>query len=123
MARYSSRRDPVKSSWLFPPTEMGHLCFPPMAYPTNCGPGSEWKCFCGNVWLSEGRQLVSDYPEGATRNDVLIGPERWLPHPTLCHPQHDEVGLYDWRPLGPYYVRLARRIIEQLGGRWDDITD
>lgn len=115
-----------------------HMCFPPQAYPSEVGPGdhTRWQCpmhYCGLVWKPEGIQVVpgTDYPVDGTRRDVIMGPERWLfdsttqyihiDGPTGVMPWGDQEPHYDWRPMSLYYVRLGRKIIELLGGKWEGI--
>lgn len=109
--------------------ELMHLCFPPKAYVYRSGPGSIWKCGCLQEWVGEGLQIVASagYPVGIARNDTLLGPLRWVPHgfqSTLATPveiQEQADSLYDWRSVEDYQARLLRRVIEKLGGSWEDV--
>lgn len=114
------------------PAGRPHLCFPPKAFPQQVGSpeeGSHWSCeTCGSVWLSEGIQLVNgygDYPTGANRSQLaLLGPSRWFlklmgPRAKKSAALVDfEQGLYDFRPLGPYYVKMWRAQLEAMGVDW-----
>lgn len=145
MARYSARdSDEVnRTGWYYGdvPNARLHMCFPPRAYPSEVGPGDAtlWKCpvaYCGIVWRPEGIQIVGDdlagYPVGAGRNDVTMGPERWLfqdytgyihiSGPTGVTPGPEQEGHYDWRPLAPYYVRLWRAQLEAMGIDWKALS-
>lgn len=108
------------------PVAMPHLCFPPDQYPQQTGPGSRWICRCDAVWEAEGIAW-DEYPTTPKRLE-LLKPERW--HYLKGTGQLDDKsyldqeGLYDWRPLGPYYVKLYRAMIDNqlaaLEGRTRD---
>lgn len=93
---------------------MPHLCFPPDQYPQGVGPGSQWTCRCSAVWVADGIAW-DEYPTDPSRSAQPLKPERWhYAHggqPDVVDYQYQE-GLYDWRPLGPYYVRLYRAMID-----------
>lgn len=62
----------------YPVTAIGHYCFPPRAYPTGVGPGTEWACArCLTKWMSHGAQVVGDYPVDMNRLDAVMGPDYW----------------------------------------------
>lgn len=92
-----------------------HFCWPPDQYPDGCGPGSRWTCRCGAVWEAQGAMLASHHPTSPSRSEAKYMPEQWFylsggnADETLY--RHQE-PYYDWRPLGPYFVRLARGIID-----------
>jgi hypothetical protein len=93
---------------------MGHLCFPPEQYPQECGPGSLWNCRCDAVWRAEG-VMWEEYPTDPSRTAQPLGPERWFYQEGGQLDEEDyraQEGLYDWRPLGPYYVKLYRAMID-----------
>lgn len=105
---------------------MPHLCFPPDQYPQGSGPGSRWVCRCDAVWEAHGVAWV-EYPVTPKRLE-LLQPERWF---YISGGQRGpeeykaQAGLYDWRPLGPYYVKLYRAILDALQGKpsqdWRDM--
>jgi len=100
---------------------MPHLCFPPDQYPQGSGPGSQWTCRCDAVWVADGIAW-DDYPVTPKRLE-LLKPERW--HyvgggQLVAEDYRAQEGLYDWRPLGPYYAKLYRAMIDNqhaYGGR------
>jgi hypothetical protein len=103
-----------QQGWMEAPTALPHLCFPPDTYPKACGPGSQWRCRCGAVWVSSGI-MWSEYPQTPTRTEENLGPERWhyVKGGQLAEDDYRvQEGLYDWRPLGPYYVKLYRAMID-----------
>jgi hypothetical protein len=121
--------DPSRQGWTSA-TAHPHLCLPPRQYPQNCGPGSEWTCRCGAVWESSGIACDPDtdaYGVSPDRNDTTLSVEQWFyrhgGNDAVCR---DQEALYDWRPLGPYYVKLYRLMIDTLqqramGTTWQDL--
>lgn len=104
-----------------------HLCLPPQRYPEGCGPGSQWQCRCGAVWVADGLAW-DDYPTSPSRREGQFNPERWLYQGggQLTPEQYEQqAGYYDWRPLGPYYVKLYRAMLDALQGNpsedWRDM--
>jgi hypothetical protein len=115
--------DPSKQGWNSG-ISAPHLCQPPRQYPQNCGPGSTWMCRCGAVWSAAGIDLNPDgegYGLSPDRNDTVLKVERWFyvrgGVAAVCLEQQD---LYDWRPLGPYYVKLLRLLIDSAQNRQGD---
>lgn len=105
---------------------IGHMCFPPQVYPPGVGPHSSWACrSCGTIWEADGCRVMGDYPQAVARNDHALGPERWRYVTGVKKPEQIELenAMYDWRPLGPYQVKLYRRMIECMGGKWKDLSD
>ena len=128
--RFSGENDQVRNRtgwYVTVPPERGHYCYPPKAFPFEVGAGAPWRCVargCGAIWQPEGVQVVGDsYPVALDRNDGLLGPGRWTLRTASAHPAFvdGQEGLYDWRPVAPYYVKLYRRMIELLGGEWKDL--
>jgi hypothetical protein len=121
--------DPSKQGWTAA-VAAPHLCLPPRQYPQNCGPGSEWTCRCGAVWVARGIEVNPDtehYGVSPDRNDTVLAVEQWFyragGNDVVCRNQE---ALYDWRPLGPYYVKLLRLMIDTAQGRdagtmWQDL--
>lgn len=104
----------------FNAVSMPHLCFPPNQYPQGAGPGSLWCCRCDAVWRAEGIAW-EEYPTTPKRLE-LLKPERWFYIEGGQRPEADyraQEGLYDWRPLGPYYVKLYRAMLDTLQGKGD----
>lgn len=105
-----------------------HLCFPPDQYPQGVGPGSLWNCRCDAVWRSDGIAW-DEYPTEPARNTTPLKPERWFYQEGGQLAPEDyaaQEGLYDWRPLGPYYVKLYRAMLDNqvatMEGRMRDTT-
>lgn len=110
MPRYSGRDQESNGGWHYDaaPTEAPHLCFPPEAYPTDgkgrrVGPGTRWRCHiisCGQVWMSYGVQVIGDWPQAITKNDVVLGPEFWRRdgNNPLLAPDSEEM-IYDFRSV------------------------
>lgn len=108
-----------QQGWMEAPTALPHFCFPPDVYPSGCGEGSQWRCRCDAVWRAAGLTW-EEYPRTPTRTEALLKPERWfyvgggqLPEAEY---QYQE-GFYDWRPLGPYYMKLYRAMLDALQGK------
>lgn len=106
-----------------------HLCFPPDQYPSGVGPESTWTCRCGAVWRANGIAW-DEYPTDPTRTAQPLKPESWRyveggQLPAVDYEKQEP--LYDWRPLGPYYVKLYRAMIDNqvatMEGRMRDTTD
>lgn len=109
-----------------------HLCLPPRQYPQNCGPGSEWTCRCSAVWIAQGIALDPDtehYGVSPERNDTVLNVDQWF-YKTGGTPGvlqgAEQAYLYDWRALGPYYIKLYRLMIDTAQGRhqgttWQDL--
>lgn len=113
-----------------------HMCFPPVSYPEGVGENSVWECHeCGATWMPEGYRVLDDsgngagWPMAANRNDIIMGPERWLPGVGPDGPTKNdrvlaiEKQLYDWRPISGYWVKLWRLQLEQMGADWHRLTD
>lgn len=124
--RGGSRVSRSRSQTWFNPTERGHFCFPPRAYPqpeksadTPIGEGSCWRCRCGAEWEAHGSMVLGEDPVGVQRNDYTLGVERWVylgkGIDGVDYARHQN-SMYDFRPLGPYYVRLLRIIADTV--RW-----
>lgn len=118
----------------FRPVAREHFCFPPVAYPQPAssddqpvGEGSYWQCRCGAQWEAHGQMVLGDHPMGVGRNDYTLGVERWfyLGGGRLGKEEYlrHQDSMYDFRPLGPYYVRLLRTLITAAGGDWRDAGD
>lgn len=91
-----------------------HLCFPPDQYPSGMGPGSVWTCRCEAAWVAEG-VAWDEYPTDPTRTAQPLKPEQWFYVAGGQLPEKDyraQEPFYDWRPLGPYYVKLYRAFID-----------
>jgi len=104
-----------------------HMCLPPEQYPEDCGEGSRWFCRCGALWQAEGLMMISEYPSSPTRTEVRYGPLRWRWVEGGQLPEEDyraQEDHYDWRPLGPYFVQLARMIIDNqlVAGGWSGLN-
>jgi hypothetical protein len=100
---------------------MPHLCFPPDQYPQGVGPGSQWTCRCDAVWVADGIAWV-EYPTEPSRTSTPLAPERWFyveGGQLAPEDYRAQEGLYDWRPLGPYYVKLYRAMLDTLQGKGD----
>jgi hypothetical protein len=109
VSRHTDARIDKAKAWKTP-VARGHLCLPPVSYPAELGPGSRWQCpktTCGNLWQAEGMQVADEYAADRT---LILQPERWVLVTGAA--QEGEEALYDWRPLGPYFVKLARAIID-----------
>lgn len=131
-AEKRARAERERQGWYVDvPPKRPHLCFPPKAYPQQVGhfyESAHWGCeSCHAVWRSEGIQLVNgydDWPVGANRTHLaLLGPQRWFlavdgTPPKTREQLSFEEGLYDFRPLGPYYVKLWRSQLEAMGVDW-----
>lgn len=124
---------PRSQGW-FHPVAREHFCFPPVAYPQPAssddqpvGEGSHWRCRCGAEWVAHGQMVLGDHPVGVGRNDYTLGVERWfyLGGGRLGKEEYlrHQDSMYDFRPLGPYYVRLLRTLITAAGGDWRDAGD
>lgn len=115
-----------QQGWAELPTALPHLCFPPDQYPQGIGPGSRWLCRCDAVWVSDGIAW-DEYPTEPARTSTPLKPERW--HYVGGGQLSDEdylaqEALYDWRPLGPYCVRLYRAMIDNQLGKftsWEEL--
>lgn len=103
-----------QQGWMEAPMALPHLCFPPDTYPAGCGPTSQWRCRCGAIWMARGIAW-DEYPVTPTRTEQLLKPERWfyISGGQLTEEDYQaQEGFYDWRPLGPYYVKLYRAMID-----------
>lgn len=107
---------------------MPHLCFPPDQYPQGAGPGSQWNCRCDAVWVADGIAW-EEYPIDPSRSAQPLKPERWFYVEGGQLPAEEyraQEDLYDWRPLGPYFVKLLRAMIDNqvaaMEGRMRDTT-
>lgn len=118
----------------FHPVAREHFCFPPRTYPQPArvmdqaiGAGSQWVCRCGAQWEAEGQMVLGDDPVGVGRNDYTMGVLRWKylggGNPEIADYLQQQDEMYDFRPLGPYYVRLLRLLITTQGGDWRDFVD
>lgn len=125
------REDTLIQGWGPEVTALAHLCFPPDQYPSGVGPGSQWLCRCRAVWRAEGIAWDA-YPTDPSRTAQPLKPEQWFYVEGGQLPAEDyraQENLYDWRPLGPYYVRLYRAMIDNqlaaLGERqpvtWEEL--
>ena len=121
------RENTDQQGWSEAPTALGHLCFPPDQYPSGVGPGSCWTCRCGAVWVASGLAW-DEYPTDPTRTAQPLKPERWhyVEGGQLNAMEYKkQEDLYDWRPLGPYFVKLARILLDSVQGRenrnWRDL--
>lgn len=103
-----------QQGWVDPAVSMPHLCFPPDQYPSGCGPESSWRCRCGALWRANGISW-DEYPRDPSRSAQPLKPELWKYVEDGQLPPDDYLAqepLYDWRPLGPYYVKLYRAMID-----------
>jgi hypothetical protein len=105
-----------QQGWVSPAVAMPHLCFPPQRYPEGAGPGSRWLCRCDAVWEARGIAWDAEaYPQSPSRREAQLGPERWqyIDGGQLSPEEYRaQEPLWDWRPLGPYFVNLARALID-----------
>jgi hypothetical protein len=82
------------------------------------------------VWVARGIDLNPDgegYGLSPERNDANLLVEQWFYKSggveSVCRAQEP---MYDWRPLGPYYVKILRLILDTAQGRdggttWQDL--
>lgn len=118
MPRYSGRDAEDSNEWSAGPQNwQPHLCFPPKVYPsTHRAAGSEWRCpnsICHQVWEAVGVRVIGAWPQGISRNDVMLGPEYWLPLGEIkgdVEQLMKEAQMYDFRhPLELILEELKKR--------------